>query len=375
MLHKLLITIVALATFLNSTLAQTSRQVNGMENATAYILVDAASNRILAEHNINQRLAPASITKLMTAYVVYQALATNTINGDTQTVVSKEARAQNGSRMFLELGSKVTIDQLLHGLVIQSGNDAAVALAEAVAGSVDKFVVLMNKAGQALGLENSHFKNPTGLPVQGHYMSAKDIATLARAIISQFPKHYMLYKQKSFTWNKIKQGNRNALLYTDNSVDGLKTGHTQEAGYCLAASALRNDMRLISVVLGTKTKGARARASKAILSYGFDNFKQKTFFKTGEKVATAKVEGGEKEQISITVKSALSLPISPADKGKLTAKFIPLKTLVAPIVKGQVVGAVVIKKEGKVISKRTALAMEAVDEAGFFSRLWDKIFG
>lgn len=374
MLRNLLIALTVLTTATQTTFSAPHITPKEMENATAYILVDAASHRVLTEHNVDQRLAPASITKLMTAYVVYQALASGKLQEDTVTTVSKKARAQGGSRMFLELGSKVTIDQLLHGLVIQSGNDAAIALAEAVSGTVDEFVVLMNRAAQSLGLENSQFKNPTGLPMQGHYMSAKDIATLAQAIITQYPKHYALYKQKSFTWNKIKQDNRNALLFTDSSVDGLKTGHTKEAGYCLAASAKNDNMRLVSVVLGTQSKGARARASKAMLAYGFDNFKPKTFFKAGDKVATANVENGDKESVPVTVKSALSLPIASFDKGKLTAKFVPLKTLVAPIDKGQVVGTIVIKQDGHVISKQTALAMEAVDESGFFSRLWDSIF-
>lgn len=337
----------------------------------AFILLEADSQTVLAQYHATERLAPASITKLMTAYVIYQSIANGVIALDDKTVISARAREMGGSRMFLERGSHVSIDDLLSGLVIQSGNDAAVALAEAVAGDEDRFVDIMNKQAQALGMRDSHFKNVTGLPDDAHYMSAKDIATLSLAIIRDFPKHYGRYSQKSFTWNNITQDNRNALLRTNPNVDGLKTGHTNAAGYCLASSAKRGNMRLISVVLGTASVGARARASKKLLAYGFDNFLNQTIYQAGQAIAVTRITNGNQETVSVTTRQSVTLPL-PKDNPTqgLTAQLILNAQPQAPIAKNTPIGHFNIQRDNKVLVAIPAVTAEAVGEMGFFKRLW-----
>lgn len=339
--------------------------------AKSYILIEPNSKMILTEQNVSERLPPASITKLMTAYVVYKSIDMGLLEMSDVSVISRKARGMTeGSRMFLERGSRVTISELLHGLVIQSGNDAAVALAEAVAETEQEFVELMNQYAAALGMKNSHFKNVTGLTEEGHYMSAEDIATLSHAIITEFPEHYKLYSQKSYTWNNITQGNRNTLLSEKSGVDGLKTGYTAAAGYCLAASAKRGDMRLISVVLGTKSKRARIRASRVILNYGFDNFKLKTFYKANEKVASASVDGGNVERLDVALKEDIQLPVAKDLSTNVSAQLVLTNRLVAPIDKGSEVGKIEIRQGERLLYTLPAVAMSDVKELGFFSRLW-----
>lgn len=368
--------ILALVLMLNATVnAQTKLSADDV-GAKAFILLDVDSQRVLSHYRATERLSPASITKLMTAYVVYKTLEKGLLDVQDTTVISQNARNMTeGSRMFLERGSRVSIDDLLHGLVIQSGNDAAVALAEAVSGSEENFIQQMNDYATSLGMRNSQFKNVTGLTEEGHYMSAQDIATLANAIITEFPEHYALYKEKSFTWNNITQDNRNALLRTDASVDGLKTGYTEAAGYCLTASAKRDDMRLISVVLGTKSVGARARASRKMLAYGFENFVERTLVKAGEKMAVAAVIDGEDEHVAIAAHKAIRLPVSKADKDTIGAQLVLNQKLYAPVQKGQVVGKIVIKQGERVIASTPAVTMESVEELGFFAKLWKDWFG
>lgn len=367
-MKKLLFVFVFL---IHNVVAQTSPTQPMGIRAKAYILIEPNSQMILAEKNVTERFAPASITKLMTAYVVYKNLQMGLLEADDVVTVSANARSMIvGSRMFLERGSRVTIDQLLHGLVIQSGNDAAVALAEAVAGSEKEFVELMNMYAETLGMENSQFKNVTGLTDEGHYMSAEDIATLAHAIITEFPEHYKLYSQKSYTWNKITQDNRNTLLLTDSSVDGLKTGYTEAAGYCLAASAKRNGMRLISVVLGTQSKRARVRASKAILDYGFAHYQLKTFYEANQKIASASVDGGRPERLDVAIKDAVQLPTAKDLPMDISAELVLSKRLVAPLSKGTEVGNIEIRQGDRVLYTVPAIAMSDVEELGFFRRLW-----
>ncbi len=338
----------------------------------AYLLMEADSEIVLAQYRATERLAPASITKLMTAYVVYQSLAAGIIALDDFAIISSNARNMTeGSRMFLEKGSHVSIDDLLSGLVIQSGNDAAVALAEAVAGDEARFVDIMNRQAQALGMTNSHFKNVTGLTEDGHYMSARDIATLAAAIIKDFPKHYQRYSKKSFTWNNITQDNRNALLYRDASVDGLKTGYTAAAGYCLTASARRGDMRLISVVLGTDSVGARARASKKLLAYGFDNYQMTTVYQPGQQVALATVDNGEQDSVAVASSVAITLPLPKTNSAQgLKAQLHLKQQLTAPLAANQVVGDIRLQRGDKILVSAPAVTINAVEEIGFFSRLW-----
>ncbi len=338
----------------------------------AYLLMEADSEIVLAQYRATEPLAPASITKLMTAYVVYQSLAAGVIALDDIAIISSNARDMTeGSRMFLEKGSHVSIDDLLSGLVIQSGNDAAVALAEAVAGDEARFVDIMNRQAKALGMTNSHFKNVTGLTEDGHYMSARDIATLARAIIKDFPKHYQRYSKKSFTWNNITQDNRNALLYRDASVDGLKTGYTAAAGYCLTASAKRGDMRLISVVLGTDSVGARARASKKLLAYGFDNYKMTTVYQPGQQVALATVDNGEQDSVAVASSVAITLPLPKTNSAQgLKAQLHLNQQLTAPLAANQVVGDIRLQRGDKILVSAPAVTINAVEEIGFFARLW-----
>ncbi len=343
--------------------------------AKAFVLMDNKSQRILAHHRATERLSPASITKLMTAYVTYTALRDTPLDIDDITIISANARNMTeGSRMFLERGSRVSIRDLLHGLVIQSGNDAAIALAEAVAGSEEQFIELMNQQAKKLGMYNSQFKNVTGLTADGHYMSAQDIAILAHAIITEFPEHYKLYKEKSFTWNKIKQDNRNALLRTDSTVDGLKTGYTDAAGYCLTASAKRGDMRLISVVLGTKSSKARAIASKKVLNYGFNHFVERTLITAKQKMASQPVKFGVTDSVDVAPLKSIRLPISKAEKQHLQAKLVLNQALQAPISAGQVIGEIQLKLNDKVLASTPAITLNSVEKVGFFTRLYRELF-
>ncbi|PID67022.1 MAG: serine-type D-Ala-D-Ala carboxypeptidase [Gammaproteobacteria bacterium] len=354
---------------------QTPRLTAGDIGAKAFILVDANSQRVLAHERATEHLDPASITKLMTAYATYKALEKGKLTMDDITIISANVRNMTeGSRMFLERGSRVSIRDLLHGLVIQSGNDAAVALAEAVSGSEEKFVALMNQYAKALGMTNSHFKNVTGLTEPGHYMSARDIATLAHAIISEFPEHYKLYKEKSFTWNNISQGNRNVLLLTDPSVDGLKTGYTEAAGYCLTTSAKRDNMRLISVVLGTKSAKARVVASRKVLNYGFNHFVERTLITANKKMTNHAVENGTLATIDIAAKNNIRLPVSRDEQKRLNAQLVMNQTPQAPISAGQVVGEIQLKIGDKVLASTPAISLTKVERVGFFTRLYRKWF-
>lgn len=375
MLRAVLLLMSLWGTALIQTAQAQPRLSPGEVFAESFILIDADSKRVLADYRADERMNPASITKLMTAYVVYKMIQDGYIALDDKTIITATARNMTtGSRMFLERGSAVSINELLHGLVIQSGNDAAIALAEAIAGSEKKFTLLMNKYAETLGMKNSHFKNVTGLTAEGHYMSAADIATLARAIILEFPEHYKLYKQNEYTWNGITQQNRNALLRIDPNVDGLKTGYTEAAGYCLTASAKRGKMRLISVVLGTQSVGARVRASKKVLSFGFDNFSVKTLFKAGQKISSVTVDGGETDSVDIAIAKPINLPVAKADKGKISAQLVLSESLSAPLSKGQTVGNIIIKQGDTVLAHAPAITLQAVEESGFFSQLWDSLF-
>lgn len=339
--------------------------------AKSYILIEPESQMILTAKNATEPMQPASITKLMTAYVVYKTLQMRLLElTDVVTISSTARNMTKGSRMFLERGSRVSIDQLLHGLVIQSGNDAAIALAEAVSGTEEAFIELMNQYAEQLGLKNSHFKNVTGLTDEGHYMSAEDIAKLSHAIITEFPEHYKLYSEKTYTWNEITQNNRNALLYSDNSIDGLKTGYTAAAGYCLAASAKRENMRLISVVLGAESKKARVRASRAILNFGFEHYTMKTFYEVNQKIASASVDGGRPERVDVALKTAVQLPIAKDIPTDVSAQLVLTDRLQAPIVKGATVGQIEIRQGERLLYTVPAVALSSVEELGFFRRLW-----
>lgn len=342
-------------------------------SAKSYMLMDASNGQILVENNSDARLAPASLTKLMTAYIATQQIKEGQIKETDMVTVSEKAWRTGGSKMFIKVGSQVSVDDLLHGIIIQSGNDASVALAEYIGATEDGFVQIMNKTAQRLGMINTHFMNATGLPDPDHYSSAHDIALLVRAIIHDEPTHYAIYAQKEFVWNNIKQPNRNLLLWRDPSVDGLKTGHTGEAGYCMAASAVRDGQRLIAVLFGTPTINARAEETEKLLTYGFRFFESHNVFKAGQTIGQAQVWKGKSRVVNAGVIKDYNMTLIKGQGDKLTTNVAFQPTLQAPITKGQVIGKAEIKNGDKVIATTDLVALDAVDQAGFFGRLWDSL--
>ncbi len=341
--------------------------------AKSYMLMDAASGKVLIESNSDERLPPASLTKLMTAYIATLEIQKGQISDSDLVTVSEKAWRTGGSRMFIQVNTQVSVDDLLHGIIIQSGNDASVAMAEHIAGSEEAFADMMNTTAQRLGMSNTHFMNATGLPDPEHYSSAHDMAKLARAIIYQDPAHYAIYAQKEFFWNNIKQPNRNLLLWRDKTVDGLKTGHTEEAGYCLVASAVRDGMRLISVVFGTDSEQARAAETQKLLTYGFRFFETRTFYQKGVELAQQQVWKGQQSQVKAGLAEDLTLTLPRGQLDKLQASMSFNDTLIAPISQGQVVGKVEVKLGEEVLHSADLVALEAVEEGGLFRRVWDSI--
>ncbi|EWC39853.1 D-alanyl-D-alanine carboxypeptidase [Stutzerimonas stutzeri KOS6] len=341
--------------------------------AKSYMLMDAASGEVLVEHNGDERLPPASLTKLMTAYIATLEIKKGQISDADMVTVSEKAWRTGGSRMFIQVNTQVSVDDLLHGIIIQSGNDASVAMAEYIAGSEEAFADLMNSTAQRLGMTNSHFVNATGLPDPDHYSSANDMGKLARAIIHEDPAHYAIYAQKEFFWNNIKQPNRNLLLWRDKTVDGLKTGHTEEAGYCLVASAVRDNMRLISVVFGTSSEQARAAETQKLLTYGFRFFETRTFYEKGAELAQAQVWKGQQDKIKAGLAEDLTMTLPRGQAEKLQAVMSFTGTLTAPVQQGDVIGKVEVKLDDKVVRSTDLIALETVEEGGLFRRFWDSI--
>lgn len=342
----------------------------------AYILVDYASGKVLAESNANQSLPPASMTKMMTSYIVEQGLAQGRIKEDDQVLMSPYAWCRGSSSescMYVPVNSYASVIDMLRGVIIQSGNDASKALAEHVAGTESAFAELMNKEAARLGMKNSHFMNSTGMPDPNHYSSAFDMAVLARAIIRDSAHYYPIYKEREFTYNNIKQGNRNALLYTDPSVDGLKTGHTSEAGYCLTTSAKRSDTRLIAVVMGANSMQARADQSRALLNWGFTNFESVKLYDAGSELLTGKVWFGKTESVKAGVLDDVAFTLPRGQKDKIQAVTEIDSVIKAPLTKGQTIGKIIITLDGKTLAETPLVAMEEVEEAGFFTRLWHHI--
>lgn len=342
-------------------------------DAKAYILVDFNTGAILAEKSAAEKIEPASITKLMTVYVAFQELRNGTLQLSDKATVSKKAWRTEGSRMFIEVGKQVKIEDLLVGIIVQSGNDASVTIAEHIAGTEETFAQLMNQHAQTLGMTDTNFVNATGLPDKTHLTTARDIATLAAAIIRDFPEYYHWYSQKEFTYNGIRQYNRNKLLRRDRTVDGLKTGHTESAGFCLAASAKRDDMRLISVVLGTDSDNDRASATQALMNYGFRFFETHQLFTAKQVIETPRIWGGTKEQLAVGTGTALKVTIP---RGQ--AKFLSLRSsyseqLKAPMQAGDVVGEIQVTLQDKLVTNQPLLALETVPKGTIFQRLKDKI--
>ncbi|MBZ9560343.1 MULTISPECIES: D-alanyl-D-alanine carboxypeptidase family protein [unclassified Modicisalibacter] len=342
-------------------------------NASSWILLDANSGEVLVEHNADQRLPPASLTKMMTAYIVEKEINDGNIADDDMVTISEHAWRTGGSRMFVREGTQVSVNDLLHGVVIQSGNDASVALAEYVAGSEPSFVDLMNQQAQRMGLKNTHFANATGLPHDDHYSSARDLANIARHIIQDFPDHYEMYSEKYFTYNGIRQPNRNRLLWRDPSVDGLKTGHTDAAGFCLVSSAKQDDMRLISVVMGTNSDEARAQESQKLLSYGFRFFDTFKLYQRGAVLNQPRIWGGAQDTLKLGVTDALYLTVPKGRRDEMTAKLNIPETIKAPVQAGQQLGTLQVKLGDEVIREEPLVALQSVEQGGFFKRIWDAV--
>jgi serine-type D-Ala-D-Ala carboxypeptidase (penicillin-binding protein 5/6) len=341
--------------------------------AKSYVLMDAASGTVLVNHEGDLRLAPASLTKLMTAYIATLEIDRGQLHENDMVTISEKAWRTGGSKMFVKVGNQVSVNDLFHGIIIQSGNDASIALAEHIAGDETAFAALMNDQAKKLGMTNSHFMNATGLPAEGHYSSAHDMARLARAIIYADPAHYAIYAQKWFLWNGIKQPNRNLLLWRDDGVDGLKTGHTEEAGYCLVASAKRDGERLIAAVFGTDSEKARAEETAKLLGYGFRFFESKTFYKKGAALADAHVWKGAARTVKAGLTSDLAATVARGDAATLTTRLVLNPMLIAPIKQGDIVGKVEVLQGGKVVQQADVVALEAVEQGGFFRRTWDSI--
>lgn len=341
--------------------------------ARAYILMDAKSGRILAEQNADDRLEPASLTKIMTAYITFQELSRNGLQLDDMVTISPEASKAEGSRMFAEIGTAIAVENLLKGMIIQSGNDASIALAERIGGTESHFAKRMNDTAASLGMSNTHYENSMGLPHPNHYASARDMALLTRALISEFPEYYKWHSIKEFTFNNIKQANRNRLLWQDPTVDGVKTGHTEGAGYCLVASAVRNDMRLISVVMGTKSDQARAATNAALLNYGFQFYESRTLYKAKTRLTEAQVWKGAESQVPAGLLADFDVTFPRGQYETLKATMEVDNKSVAPVHAGDRLGTVKVTRNEEVIAQQDLVALEPVERGGLFKRLFDEI--
>jgi D-alanyl-D-alanine carboxypeptidase (penicillin-binding protein 5/6) len=341
--------------------------------AKSFVLFDFQSGQFIVSEKPSERIEPASLTKLMTAYIVFGAIKQKKIT-TTQTVpVSTKAWKAEGSRMFIEPNRPVTVDELMHGMIIQSGNDASIALAEAVAGSEDVFAQIMNKEVKRLGMKNTNFVNATGLPNKEHYSTAEDIAVLAAAIVRDFPEFFPLYSQKDYTYNKITQPNRNRLLWIDKFVDGMKTGHTDAAGFCLVSTAKRSERRLISVVLGTTSDNARTVESQKLLNYGFQFYDTQKLYSNGQSIASLELYKGDKEKVSVGFQQDLYLSLPREQFAKLKATLSTTQPLLAPLSSGQKIGSMKLTVDDKAVAEIPVVALENVPLAGFFGRTWDSI--
>ncbi|BBB25021.1 D-alanyl-D-alanine carboxypeptidase family protein [Amphritea japonica] len=341
--------------------------------ARAYIVIDADTGKVIMASREEERFPPASLTKMMTSYILESELTKGNVSKSDLVPVSVKAWRAPGSRMFIQEGTQVLLSDLMKGIVIQSGNDASVAVAEYIAGSEAAFADMMNQHAVQLGMNNSHFMNATGLPAEEHYSSAKDLALLAQAIIQRYPEHYGVYSEKYFTYNKIRQPNRNKLLWRDDSVDGLKTGHTDAAGYCLVASAKRDGMRLITVVMGTKSEEARAQESQKLLAYAFRYFRTHKLYDAGQVLETTKVWAGQQDKLRVGLTDAMAITIPRGESEQLQAVLDLDKVIKAPIQKGQSFGTLKVMLEGKLVAEAPVVALESINEAGFVQRIWDAI--
>ena len=341
--------------------------------AKAWLLMDHSTGQVLAAREADARIEPASLTKLMTAYLTFAALKSGTIALEQVVPVSERAWRMEGSRMFIEPNRPVTVGELIPGVIIQSGNDACVALAELLAGSEEAFAHMMNNEAKRLGMTNTNFTNSTGLPHEQHYTTARDLSLLAAAIVRDFPEYYPYYSQKEYTYNKITQPNRNRLLWLDTTVDGLKTGHTSTAGYCLISSAQRGPRRLTSVVLGTDSDAVRAQESLKLLNYGFQFYDTVKLYASAQELSRFQVWKGENNDVPVGFLDDFVMSLPKGQSEKIQASLVSQQPVVAPIQKGQRIGTMQLNLEGKSLGEYPVVALQAVPVAGFFGRLWDTI--
>jgi len=339
----------------------------------SWVLLDDTTRQFLVMQAPEERVEPASLTKLMTAYLVFQALRQGSLKPEQTVAVSERAWKATGSRMFVEPRKPVTVDELVRGMIIISGNDASIALAEAVAGTEDAFAQLMNREAQRLGLKNTHFVNATGLPDAQHYSTARDLALLASAVIRDFPEYYPLYSEREYRYNNIRQSNRNRLLWSDPTVDGMKTGFTEAAGYCLVSSAKRGERRLVSVVLGTGSDSARAAESQKLLNYGFQYYDMVRLYGRDQKISDLKVFKGASNTVPAGFRNDLLVAVPKGMGNKLQAQLESQQPLVAPLDRDQTVGTLRVTLDGKPIGDYPVLALEGVPVAGIFGRAWDSM--
>jgi len=338
-----------------------------------HILLDAATGTVIIEENAEMRLPPASLTKIMTSYIIASEIQQGRISLDDLVPISVKAWKMEGSRMFIREGTEVKVADLIRGIVIQSGNDASVAMAEFIAGDENAFADVMNQVAQKLGMTRTQFKNATGLPDEGHYTTAKDLSILARALIRDFPEHYKIYKEKYFSYNDIRQANRNSLLWRDDAVDGMKTGHTRAAGFCLVASAEKKDMRLVSVVMGATSERSRSTESQKLINYGFRYFESVKLYDGLESLRRVKVWGGLHESLDVGIEAPARLTIPTGARGALAAEVTLDPVIKAPVSQGQTLGLLRISLEGETLLERPVVALNGVDEAGLVSSLIDEV--
>ncbi|SDJ87867.1 D-alanyl-D-alanine carboxypeptidase family protein [Microbulbifer yueqingensis] len=341
--------------------------------ASAYLLIDAHTGQVLVEHNADKQVPPASLTKMMTAYIVSEEIEKGSIKETDLVPISEKAWKKGGSKMFVKVGDKVPVIDLMRGVIIQSGNDASIALAEFVSGSEEVFAEVMNQQAEMLGMTDTNFKNATGWPAEGHMTTARDLATLARALIRDHPEHYKIYSEKYFSYAGINQPNRNRLLWRDSAIDGIKTGHTEEAGFCLVASAQKRGMRLISVVLGTESDDKRAAESQKLLAYGFRYYQTHKVYSADDVLQSERIWGGKEPQVGIAVERDVFVTIPRGGEESIKADLIIDGELEAPIKKGEPVGKVVVTLDGETVADVRAVAAEEVEQAGFFKRMWDAL--
>ena len=337
-----------------------------------HILLDAATGTVIVEENAEMRLPPASLTKIMTSYIIASEVEQGRISLEDLVPISVKAWKMEGSRMFIREGTQVKVSDLIRGIVIQSGNDASVAMAEFIAGDEQAFADIMNQVAQKLGMTRTHIKNATGLPDEDHYTTAKDLSLLARALIRDYPAHYKIYKEKYFSYNDIRQANRNSLLWRDDAIDGMKTGHTDAAGFCLVASAEKAGMRLVSVVMGATSERARSTESQKLINYGFRYFESVKLYDGFESLRRVKVWGGLHESLDVGIEAPAQLTIPSGARAALSAEVTLDPVIKAPVSQGQTLGLLRISLEGETLLERPVVALNAVDEAGFVSSLIDE---